>query len=83
LSVASTILATTTLALAPDESDVKFAQGPKLKPKHCPAYWAKATAGFDFLGGRPGAPVDRPDGSEALSSRGAGGSAKDVAFLLR
>jgi len=48
-SVASTILSTTTLALAqPGEDGVKYAEGPRLKPKHSAAYWAKATAGFDF-----------------------------------
>jgi hypothetical protein len=47
---ASTILMTTTL-LAQSESGkqaVRFAKGPKIKPRHNAAYWAKVTAGFDF-----------------------------------
>ncbi len=45
---ASTVLATTTLALAQFDSGVRFAAGPSIKPKHDAAYWAKVTAGFDF-----------------------------------
>jgi hypothetical protein len=45
-SVASTILATTTL-LAGD-AGVKYAQGPVVVPKHDAAYWDKVTRGFDF-----------------------------------
>jgi YVTN family beta-propeller protein len=45
-SVASTILATTTL-LAGD-TGVKYAQGPVVVPKHDAAYWDKVTRGFDF-----------------------------------
>jgi hypothetical protein len=45
---ASTVLATTTLALAEGHNGVKFAAGPNIKPKHDAAYWAKVTAGFDF-----------------------------------
>jgi hypothetical protein len=45
---ASTVLTTTTLALADDGGRVRFAAGPKLKPRHDAAYWDKATAGFDF-----------------------------------
>jgi hypothetical protein len=45
-AVASTVLSTTTLALA--QQGVKFAQGPAVKPKHVAAYWARVTAGFDF-----------------------------------
>jgi hypothetical protein len=44
---ASTVLATTTLALD-GNNGVKFAVGPNIKPKHDAAYWDKATASFDF-----------------------------------
>jgi YVTN family beta-propeller protein len=44
----STVLATTTLALAEGHNGVKFAAGPNVRPKHDAAYWAKVTAGFDF-----------------------------------
>ena len=47
-AVASTVLKTTTLSLAPGLEGVRFAQGPNIKPKHSAAYWAKVTAGFDF-----------------------------------
>jgi hypothetical protein len=45
---ASTVLATTTVALADGNSGVRFAAGPRIKPRHDAAYWDKATAGFDF-----------------------------------
>jgi hypothetical protein len=45
---ASTVLATTTVALAEGNSHVKFARGPNIKPKHSAEYWARVTAGFDF-----------------------------------
>lgn len=45
---ASTVLATTTLALADGNNGVRFAAGPNIKPKHDAAYWAKVTAAFDF-----------------------------------
>jgi hypothetical protein len=45
---ASTVLGTTTLALAAGDTGVKFAAGPQIRPKHDAAYWAKVTAGFDF-----------------------------------
>jgi len=45
---ASTVLATTTLALAEAGKPAKFAAGPKIKPRHSAAYWDKVTAGFDF-----------------------------------
>jgi YVTN family beta-propeller protein len=45
---ASTVLATTTLALAESGKAVKFAAGPNIKPQHDAAYWDKVTAGFDF-----------------------------------
>jgi hypothetical protein len=45
---AAKVLKTTTMSLAQGDSPVRFAQGPDYKPKHNAAYWAKATAGFDF-----------------------------------
>src|SRR5262249_30400084 len=46
---ASTVLATTTLALAVEgDNGVKFVAGPNIKPQHDAAYWDKVTAGFDF-----------------------------------
>jgi YVTN family beta-propeller protein len=45
---ASTVLSTTTLALADDAGRVRFTAGPKIRPRHAAAYWDKATAGFDF-----------------------------------
>jgi len=45
-SIASTILKTTSLALA--DTGVKFAAGPDILPRHDAAYWDKATRGFDF-----------------------------------
>jgi YVTN family beta-propeller protein len=45
---ASTVLATTQLQLADAGEPLKFAAGPKVKPKHSAAYWDKVTAGFDF-----------------------------------
>jgi YVTN family beta-propeller protein len=45
---ASTVLATTTVALAEGNTNVKFARGPNIKPKHDAEYWARVTAGFDF-----------------------------------
>ena len=45
---ASTVLATTTLALAEKGHGVRFAAGPMIQPKHDAAYWDKVTAGFDF-----------------------------------
>jgi len=45
-AVASTILKTTSLALA--DTGIKYAEGPDILPRHDAAYWAKATRGFDF-----------------------------------
>jgi YVTN family beta-propeller protein len=45
-SVASTILATTTLAAA--DIGAKYATGPAVLPRHDAAYWDKVTRGFDF-----------------------------------
>ena len=47
-AVASTILKTTSLALA--NTGVQFAEGPDVLPRHDAAYWAEATRGFDFSG---------------------------------
>jgi YVTN family beta-propeller protein len=45
---ASTVLATTTVALAQNGNGVQYAAGPMITPQHSPAYWAEVTAGFDF-----------------------------------
>jgi len=45
-AIASTILKTTSLALA--DTGVKYAEGPDILPRHDAAYWARATRGFDF-----------------------------------
>jgi hypothetical protein len=45
---ASTILATTTVALAEKGHAVRYARGPAITPKHDAAYWDAVTAGFDF-----------------------------------
>jgi YVTN family beta-propeller protein len=45
-SVASTILATTTLSAS--DIGTKYAQGPAVVPKHDAAYWDTVTRGFDF-----------------------------------
>lgn len=46
---ASTVLATTTLAMETSGGlGVQYANGPIVKPTHNAKYWAKATAGFDF-----------------------------------
>jgi hypothetical protein len=45
---ASTVLSTTTLALAEKGNGVRFAAGPTVKPRHDAAYWDAVTAGFDF-----------------------------------
>ncbi len=47
-AVASTILKTTSLALA--DIGVQYAEGPDIFPRHDAAYWGKATRGFDFSG---------------------------------
>lgn len=47
-ATASTVLLSTTMKLAQGEQAVKFAQGPIVRPKHNAAYWARATASFDF-----------------------------------
>jgi hypothetical protein len=48
-AVASTILSTTTLgAQTPGGLGAPLARGAVIRPKHDAAYWAKATAGFDF-----------------------------------
>jgi len=45
---ASTVLATTAVALAETGSGVRFAAGPAITPQHDAAYWDAVTAGFDF-----------------------------------
>ena len=45
-AVASTILKTTSLAMA--KTGVQYAEGPDILPRHDAAYWDKATRGFDF-----------------------------------
>jgi hypothetical protein len=46
---ASTVLASTTVALAErNDNGIRFAAGPNVTPRHNAAYWARATAGFDF-----------------------------------
>jgi hypothetical protein len=45
-SVASTVLATTTLTAA--DIGTKYAAGPMIVPKHDAAYWDNVTRGFDF-----------------------------------
>lgn len=47
-AVASTILKTTSLALA--ANGIQYAEGEDILPRHDAAYWAKATRGFDFSG---------------------------------
>jgi YVTN family beta-propeller protein len=45
-SVASTVLATTTLSAA--DIGTRYAAGPRIVPKHDAAYWDQVTRGFDF-----------------------------------
>jgi YVTN family beta-propeller protein len=45
---ASTVLATTTLALAEGDNGVRFAAGANITPRHSAAYWDEVTAGFNF-----------------------------------
>lgn len=46
---ASTVLQTTTLALASSGTNpVRFAAGPVITPKHNAEYWDNVTVGFDF-----------------------------------
>lgn len=47
-AVASTVLATTTLALNENGRSIAFATGPLVTPRHEAAYWDRVTAGFDF-----------------------------------
>lgn len=47
-ATASTVLKTTTLALSGADGEVRFAQGPDVRPKHDAAYWDRVTAGFNF-----------------------------------
>ena len=45
---ASTVLASTTVALAETRNGVKYAAGPLINPRRDAAYWDKVTEGFDF-----------------------------------
>jgi hypothetical protein len=45
---ASTVLATTSVALTDQGRTIRFAAGPMLTPAHDAAYWDAATAGFNF-----------------------------------
>jgi hypothetical protein len=47
-AVTPTILGTTTLVLADAGSEIKWAEGAMIKPKHSADYWAKVMARFDF-----------------------------------
>jgi YVTN family beta-propeller protein len=47
-AVASTVLKTTTLSLAPGGLGAPYAGGADVKPRHDARYWARATSGFDF-----------------------------------
>jgi DNA-binding beta-propeller fold protein YncE len=49
-AVASTLLKSTSLLPTPAAANVKFAEGPNLKPTHDAQYWAAKTRGFDFSG---------------------------------
>ncbi|WP_204259658.1 bifunctional YncE family protein/alkaline phosphatase family protein [Lichenicola cladoniae] len=46
-ATASTILKTTTLVAA-NQTGIRYAAGPDIRPLHDAAWWAKKTAGFDF-----------------------------------
>jgi YVTN family beta-propeller protein len=45
---ASTVLATTTVALTDTAKGLRYAAGPALTPQHSAEYWDQATAGFNF-----------------------------------
>ena len=45
---ASTVLATTTLALNEKPNAVQFVKAPMITPKHDAAYWDSVTTGFNF-----------------------------------
>jgi hypothetical protein len=45
---ASTVLATTSLALGNGDHRVPFAAGPMIRPRMNAAYWDRVTAGYDF-----------------------------------
>jgi hypothetical protein len=48
IAQASTVLATTTLASAAGGPSIRYANGQMVYPQHDAAYWAAATAGFNF-----------------------------------
>jgi hypothetical protein len=45
---ASPVLATTMMASAGKGSELKYAAGPAIGPRHDAAYWDRVTAGFNF-----------------------------------
>ena len=45
---ASNVLTPAQLASADRDNGVRFARGPVIRPQHDAAYWAAATAKFDF-----------------------------------
>jgi Phosphoesterase family len=82
---ASTVLATTTLAMAGGDNGVRFAAGASIKPAHSAAYWDSVTAGFDFSRADqvPTAQFNRVlwaglMGNKPYPLRGLGAGAKDV-----
>ena len=47
-ATASTILKTTMLEVAANQTGVRYAAGPDIRPLHDAAWWAQKTRGFDF-----------------------------------
>ena len=47
-ATASTILKTTTLEVAENQSSIRYATGPDIRPLHDAAWWSEKTKGFDF-----------------------------------
>ncbi|MGI4946645.1 MAG: hypothetical protein ACRYHQ_39820, partial [Janthinobacterium lividum] len=47
-ATASTILKTTTLEVAANQTGIRYAAGPDVRPLHDAAWWAQKTRGFDF-----------------------------------
>jgi DNA-binding beta-propeller fold protein YncE len=48
MAEASTVLTPAQLAFADRDNGIRFARGPMIRPQHDAAYWATATASFDF-----------------------------------
>ena len=81
-AIASTILKTTMLQVAANESGVRYAAGPDIRPLHDAAWWAQKTKGFDFSaedrvpvglfnrvlweGTKPGIPYPQAKGSASV-----------------